>query len=112
MILAKEIASSFNIKIAKNFGKYLGFPILNNAPKASDYRFVIDKMRARLSTWKTNLLNIVGRTTLALATLNSIPNHAMQYTMLPTKIHKQIDQIQRNFIWGTITDRKKLHLIN
>lgn len=36
----------------------------------------------------------------------------MQYTIIPTKIQKQIDQIQRNFIWRTTNEGKKLHLIN
>lgn len=69
-------------------------------------------MHDRISTWKTKFLNIAGRTTLILSTLNSIPNHAMQYTILPTKIQKQIDQFQRNFFWGTTNEEQKLHLIN
>lgn len=106
--VTKEIASGFNINIANKFGNYLGFPILNNAPKAKDYQFIIEKMRAKLSNWKINFLNIAGRTTLALATLNSIPNHAMQYTLLPKKplnllikfkgiLFGALHQIRKNF---------------
>lgn len=36
----------------------------------------------------------------------------MQYTMLPPKTLKTIDQIQRNFLWGSTENRKKLHLVN
>lgn len=60
----------------------------------------------RLSSWKIKFLNIAGRTTLVLSTLNTIPNHVMQYTILPTKIQKQINQIQRNFIWELLMREK------
>lgn len=109
---AKEITNCFNIKISQFFGKYLGFPIVEKNPKAADYQFIIAQMRGRLSSWKINFLNIAGRTTLALSTLNFIPNHAMQYTILSARIQKQIDRIQKNFIWGSTNEVKKLHLIN
>lgn len=36
----------------------------------------------------------------------------MQYPLLPSKVLKNIDKIQRNFIWDTNDTSKKLHLIN
>lgn len=69
-------------------------------------------MHKKLSSWKENFLNIAGRTTLATSTLNAIPSHAMQYTLLPAKILKQINRIQRNFIWGTTNEYKKIHYVN
>ncbi|KAK4727357.1 hypothetical protein R3W88_032274 [Solanum pinnatisectum] len=34
----------------------------------------------------------------------------MQINKLPTSITKRIDQIQRNFLWGTTATKKKIHL--
>lgn len=31
----------------------------------------------------------------------------MQYTFLPTKILKNIDKLQKDFLWGTTTEKKK-----
>ncbi|OIT02668.1 putative ribonuclease h protein, partial [Nicotiana attenuata] len=54
---------------------------------------------------------MAGRTVLAKSTLNSIPRHVMQYIFLPTKVTKQIDKLQRNFIWGTTPEKRKMHLV-
>lgn len=53
-----------------------------------------------------------GRTVLAKATLSSNPSHIMQYIKLPTKITNSINKIQRDFIWGTIAEKRKIHLIS
>lgn len=106
------IASKFNIKVSNAFGKYLGFPILHKHPKPTNYQFIIDNMQSRLTTWKANFLNIAGRTTLAISTLNSIPSYAMQYTHLPIKILKQIDRILCKFIRGSTNETKKVHYMS
>ncbi|OIT20739.1 putative ribonuclease h protein, partial [Nicotiana attenuata] len=55
---------------------------------------------------------IAGRCTLIRSTLNTIPNHQMQLSMLPSRTLQEIDKIQRDFLWGTTTEKKKIHLIN
>lgn len=100
------------MKLSFEFGKYLGFPMLNHKPKPKDFQFVIDQIRIRLSHWKSNFLNIAGRTTLVTSTLSAIPTHLMQYTMLPTKTLNQINKIQGDFIWGITNSGKKIHLVN
>lgn len=69
-------------------------------------------MNKKLTGWKTRFLNMAGRTTLATSTLNSIPNHIMQYHKLPKNINRLIDRTQRNFIWGSTAEKSKLHLVN
>lgn len=109
--ISNNISNLLNINISYTFEKYLGFPITNSITKASDFQYVIDKMLSRLASWKTSCLSMVGRCTLATSCLNSLPTHIMQYTLLPSKTLKNIDKIQRNFLWGTNTTSKKLHLI-
>lgn len=89
------------IRVSNSFGKYLGFPITSSKPRVKDFQFVLDNMISRLSTWKSNLLSMAGRCTLATSCLNCLPNHLMKYTLLPAKILSKIDKIQRDFIWGT-----------
>ncbi|KAK4707425.1 hypothetical protein R3W88_033026 [Solanum pinnatisectum] len=60
-------------------------------------------MNSRLACWKTNFLNMTGRTVLAKASLSSIPSHIMQFIKLPCKTTKALDIIQRNFLRGTNT---------
>ncbi|KAG5600420.1 hypothetical protein H5410_031790 [Solanum commersonii] len=53
-----------------------------------------------------------GRLTLIKSTLDAIPVHIMQYFILPKRICKDIDKIQRECLWGSTTQKKKLHYIN
>lgn len=69
-------------------------------------------MTNRLTSWKSNFLNMAGKTTLASSTLNSIPNHIMQYNYLPIKIIKHIDKIQKIFIWGSTNISKRIYLVS
>ncbi|KAK4709107.1 hypothetical protein R3W88_030032 [Solanum pinnatisectum] len=70
-----------------------------------------DNLQSKLSGWKTNFLNMAGRTTLVKSSLSHMETHVMQYIRLPCSISKAIDRIQRNFVWGTTDVRKKLHMI-
>lgn len=107
----KNYSKLFNVRISNSFEKYLGFPITHTKPKAIDYQFILDNMKNRLASWKTNCLDMACRTTLVSVSLNFIPNHVMQYSLLPTKILKNINKIQSNFIWGSTTTTIKIHLI-
>lgn len=69
-------------------------------------------MRKKLSHWKSKFLTHSGRLVLAKSTLNAIPAYIMQYFNLPTTICKAIDKIQRDFIWGSTSKKKKLHLLS
>lgn len=92
------MAEILDTKISTNFSNYLGFPMFRKNPKATDFQFLIDKMRNKLASWKTIFLSLAARTTLATVSLSSIPSYYMQYTSLPTKVIKHIDKIQRDFI--------------
>ncbi|KAG5625231.1 hypothetical protein H5410_010449 [Solanum commersonii] len=106
------ILQLLNITHATNFGKYLGFPILNKNPKPFNFLHIINNVKAKLSNWKMNFLSQAGRLTLINSTLAAIPAYTMQYFILPKRICKDIDKIQRNFLWGSTTLKRKLHYIN
>lgn len=36
----------------------------------------------------------------------------MQLERLPSRIHKELDKVVRHCIWGSSTERRKIHLIN
>ncbi|XP_075101807.1 uncharacterized protein LOC142177235 [Nicotiana tabacum] len=77
------ISNTLSIKASVNFGKYLRFPIFHKRPTHSDFQFIIDNLHSKIAGWKTSMLNMTRWTTLAKASLNSIPNHVMKYIKLP-----------------------------
>lgn len=46
------------------------------------------------------------------STLNSIPNHVMQFCSLPKYIMHHLKRYQRDFLWGSNTTKRRLHLVN
>lgn len=102
---------SFSIKEGNSFGKYLGFSIIQSRHKPSYFQFLQDDFKNRLASWKIKFLNMVGRATLITSTLNTLPNHVMQYIHIPTTVINKMEHYQRNFLWGATIIRKKLHLI-
>lgn len=54
---------------------YLGVPLSMHRLRRSEEQFIIDKITARIPTWKGNLVNMAGRTTLVSSTLSAIPMH-------------------------------------
>lgn len=94
-----KISSISSIRATNSLEKYLGFPILMGRVKKEDFYFILDKLHDRLASWKSKLLNKVGRLTLAKSVLNAIPTYYMQVNWFPASICHKIDQITNRFIW-------------
>lgn len=45
------------------------------------------------------------------STLNTFPNHIMKYIFIPKNILSHLNRYQRNFLYGTTAQKRKLHLI-
>ena len=56
-------------------------------------------------------MSVAGRVILIQSVTSTIPNYVMQSVALPPKILLGIDRLNRNFIWGSSENKKKMHLI-
>jgi hypothetical protein len=71
---------------------YLGAPLsLSRLPRADEQRLV-DKVAARIPTWKAGMLNAVGRTTLTRADHALGDSGAHLYHVLPLSVGNQRDR--------------------
>ncbi|XP_057419022.1 uncharacterized protein LOC130713254 [Lotus japonicus] len=95
-----RIAAITSIPFTNNIGKYLGFPIHIGRVRKEDFSFIVDRVSARLATWKASLLNKPARVTLAKSVLSAIPVYVMQLNWLPQSVCDQLDMVVRRFIWG------------
>ena len=43
--------------------------------------------------------------------MSAIPNYVMQGEALPMHLCEKLDKINRDFLWGSTRDKKKLHLV-
>lgn len=94
-----------------NLGKYLGFPIKHRGANNEDLNFVLERVKQKLTGWKTNLLSLAGRAVLIQVSTTTIPAYVMQCTALPKKLLENIDRVNRNFLWGSMDDAKKFHWV-
>ena len=104
--------SELDIRACSDFGKYLGVPILTNKRNTRTFNFLIDELHSRLANWKASALSLASRLTLITAVTIAIPTHIMQNTMLPSKICKEIDKINKNFLWGDFITKCRIHFMN
>lgn len=70
------------------------------------YRELIDKINARLSGWKSKVLSLAGRASLINSVTSSIPTYTMLTSKVPTSCRKEMDMLNRRFLWGS-SDSKK-----
>ena len=92
-------------------GKYFGFPLKHPGSSSQEYNFILDRVKQKLSGWKTNMLSLVGRTVLIQASLAVVPSYVMQYTHLPRRILDGLDRVNCNFLWGSLKATKKIHWV-
>ena len=105
------VESELGIKISKDFGKYLGVPIITDARDKKAFDYLIKKVQEKLAGWKTKTLSMASRCTLINSVSSAIPTHAMQCCLLPSKTYAELDKLNCNFLWGDTLAKKKLHLI-
>lgn len=108
--MGNEISDRLHHQQVNNLGTYLGVPLTHDRVTTSTYSYVVEKIQAKLSGWKAKLLSLAGRITLARAVLLAFPSYVMQTATLPVSLCKKIEQLVRNFIWGSSNDQKKISL--
>ncbi|KAJ4794391.1 RNA-directed DNA polymerase (Reverse transcriptase) [Rhynchospora pubera] len=67
---------------------------------------LLEKMKAKLSGWKSNMLSHAGRLVMIKSVLMSMPVYSMALEMLPRTIVKEMNILLAKFFWGK-TDKSR-----
>ncbi|KAK0588170.1 hypothetical protein LWI29_035325 [Acer saccharum] len=108
---ARELADICGSPISQNLGNYLGVPLIHGRITRGTYKEIIEKTQNRLAAWKSASLSVVGRCTLIKAVTSALPTYAMQSIKLPTEVWHTLDGLNRDFLWGSNSDKRKIHLV-
>ncbi|GAU27936.1 hypothetical protein TSUD_146500 [Trifolium subterraneum] len=73
---------------------------------------VADKIKLKLSAWKTSLLSIAGRVQLVRSVIQSMLIYSITLYSWPVALLKDIEKCIRNFIWSGDIDKRKLVTIS
>ncbi|RYQ81303.1 hypothetical protein Ahy_Scaffold1g107268 [Arachis hypogaea] len=110
--LRNQISNISGFQEQSNLGKYLGAMISDNRKKKDNFKTTLDRVKNKLGGWKMNCLSMAGRITLAKAVISPILNYDMMHTQVPKGICKEVERIQRSFIWGDGRESRKVHAIS
>lgn len=61
---------------------------------------------------KANLLSLAGRHILIQSSSSAIADYVMQGDLLPSLVYQEIGRANHNFLWGSTSEKRKIHLIN
>ncbi|KAJ4755501.1 RNA-directed DNA polymerase (reverse transcriptase)-related family protein [Rhynchospora pubera] len=82
--------------------RYLGIMIGQKGDIKNNGRRLLEKIRSKLTGWKSQLLSHAGRLVLIKSVLMSLPVYAMTLEMLPKGIIKEINSLMAKFFWGKL----------
>ena len=72
---------------------------------------ILEKMERRLEGWKHLYLSKGGRVTLIKSTLSNLPTYFLSLFPIPASVANRIERLQWNFLWGSLGDDPKIHLV-
>ena len=107
----EDICEVLDIYVTSCIGKYLDFPLNHKGAARNRYNFIVERVILKLSGWKAKFLSFAGRTVLIKSIMDAIPNHVMQGVALSSHLCEKTDKINRDFLWGSSTEKKRLHLV-
>jgi len=98
--MVEQAVAAFPCVVAGFPIRYLGIPLSLGRLKRSDEQHLVDKIAAKIPTWKAGLLNDAGRTVLTKVTLSAVPVHFSIACCLSQWAIRQIDKRRRAFLWA------------
>ena len=109
--LKEEVCDKLGIRGTHDIGKYLGFPLRHRGVACNPYKFIVEKVMSKLARWKAKYLSFVGRTVLIKSVMSVVPNYVMQGVALPVHICDKLDKINRDFLWSSTNEKRRMHMV-
>jgi len=92
--------------------KYLGLEVGGNLRRKKFWEPVIDKLETRLSTWRGRFLSMAGRICIIKSVLTAVPLYYLYIFRAPESVCKNINSIQRRFLWGWGKEKKPISWVS
>ncbi|KAG7556378.1 Endonuclease/exonuclease/phosphatase superfamily [Arabidopsis suecica] len=96
----QEILQRFPFEAGSLPVRYLGLPLLTKSMSRSDYLPLLEKIRARITSWTGRFLSFAGRLQLIKSVLSSITSFWFSAFRLPSKCIKELESLFSAFLWS------------
>ncbi|KAL9681628.1 hypothetical protein QQ045_013414 [Rhodiola kirilowii] len=91
--------------------KYLGLQVGVNPSRVSTWAPILQKFKDKLASWKSVNLSMAGILVLIKAALCNMPLYYASIYKIPIIVAQEMEKIQRQFLWGGMEGRKKIHYV-
>lgn len=85
--LGCTLNNMLGIPMTPQLGKHLGVPFIQSRISNSIYTEVLERVQNKLQGWKTRVLSIEARVTLAKVVISAIPTYVMQTASRPKGLY-------------------------
>jgi hypothetical protein len=102
---SKDIKKKLHNSIIWN--AYLGLPVGARSRSMSTWEPMLEFIWGRLGSWRNKYISLGGRIVLINAVLNAIPIFYLSYIKMPVKVWRELVKIQRQFLWGGLSNQSK-----
>lgn len=110
--MKEEISERLGIQETNNIRKYLRFPLKHQGVPRNRYNFIVERVMSKLAGWKAKFLSFAGRAILIKSVMSVIPNYMMQGTIFPLHVCEKLDKINRDFLWGSTNEKRRMHMVS
>ena len=97
------------VPATQRYDKYLGLLALVGKSRIREFQSKKDRVRNRVSDWKTKFLSQAGKEVLLKVVVQAIPTYSMSLFLLPKSFCKEINFIMQRFWWGHKENDRKIH---
>lgn len=109
---AIRTSTSLEIPLTKELGKYLGHRLIHHGNNCDAHKELMQRISNRLEGWKMKCLSRTRHLTLVQSVISSIPMFHMQLEKLPSRMHKDLDNVDRRCVWSKKDGNRGTHLLN
>jgi hypothetical protein len=96
----RELKFILAMKKVQENANYLGDPLFHSSCRIKDFRFLQEKLEARLLGWRCKTLSWVGRATLIKSVAMALPIYTFSSSDVPNTICDKLDASIRRFWWN------------
>ncbi|KAL6133592.1 hypothetical protein ACLB2K_065827 [Fragaria x ananassa] len=104
-----QLAELFGVERVDKHDKYLGLPTKVSYSKVEAFRYVMEKTRDKLKSWKDKSLSTAGKEIMIKSVVQSIPTYVMSVFELPKHICHEMHRVMAEFWWGDSEKGRKIH---
>ena len=103
----RDIKLLLDMKMVQSNVNYLGSLLFHSSSRIKDFKFLQEKLEARLLGWRCKTLSWAGRATLIKSVAMALPVYTFSSSDVPILVCEKMDASIRRFWWNPKSESKR-----